>query len=205
MLERQKRLNEIYEHLHKYYGVHTKGEFADTIGYARAYISSALNGNPKNLTDRLFTTICEKFPGVFNIEYLLTGDGDLVTIEEDVRTSESQQSIGVPVDAKPETHTDYSSLVNASIAAYMEAIKAKDQQIEILYERIAELNARLDESATRIQELRQTIQDLRSFMQFTHPLSSPTSSPSPILSDPLSPPSQSPESAKNSPSQSPSE
>ena len=100
---------------------------------------------------------------------------------------------------------DPSTLVNASIAAYMEAIKAKDQQIEILYERIAELNARLDESATRIHELRQSIQDLRSFMHLPHPHSSPTSSPSPILSDPLSPPSQSPESAKNPPNQSPSE
>ena len=47
MLERQKRLNEVYEHLHQYCGVHTKGRFADSINYARAYISSALNGNEK--------------------------------------------------------------------------------------------------------------------------------------------------------------
>ena len=41
MLERQKRLNEVYEHLHNHFGVHTKGDFAADVNYARAYISSA--------------------------------------------------------------------------------------------------------------------------------------------------------------------
>ena len=40
MLDKARMLNEIYEHLHNYMGIHTKGEFADRIGYARAYISS---------------------------------------------------------------------------------------------------------------------------------------------------------------------
>lgn len=78
MLDRQKRLNEVYEHLHNYFGIHTKGEFADIVKYARAYISSALNGNEKYLTDNLFTNICEAFPGVFDLHYLLTGEGTLL-------------------------------------------------------------------------------------------------------------------------------
>ena len=88
MLDRQKRLNEVYEHLHNHFGVHTKGEFADKVKYARAYISSAMNGNEKYLTDKLFANISEAYPGVFNLDYLLTGDGDLLTPEEDVNSSE---------------------------------------------------------------------------------------------------------------------
>ena len=99
MLERQKRLNDIYEHLHNHFGVHTKGEFADAIGYARAYISSALNGNEKNLTDKLFTTICEAYKGVFNLDYLLTGSGSLLTIEEEVKSQETEKAASTPTDA----------------------------------------------------------------------------------------------------------
>ena len=36
------------------------------------------------LTDKLFKTIDHKFPGVFNLHYLLTGEGQLLTAEEDV-------------------------------------------------------------------------------------------------------------------------
>ena len=88
MLERQKRLNEVYEHLHNHFGVHSKGEFADIIKYARAYISSAMNGNERYLTDKLFTNICEAYPGVFNLDYLLTGNGTLLTIEEEVKAEQ---------------------------------------------------------------------------------------------------------------------
>ena len=88
MIERQKRLNEVYEHLHNHHGVHTKGGFADEIGYARAYVSSALNGNEDYLTDKLFKNICSTYKGVFNLDYLLTGEGDLLTVEEDVKSSD---------------------------------------------------------------------------------------------------------------------
>ena len=101
MLERAKRLNEVYEHLHKYFGVHTKGDFAEAVKYARAYISSALNGNEDYLTDKLFRNICAAYEGVFQIEYLLNGEGHLLTIEEQVRIGELEErhaigSINIP-------------------------------------------------------------------------------------------------------------
>lgn len=81
MLERQKRLNEVYEHLHQHCGVHTKGHFADSINYARAYISSALNGNEKYLTDKLFTKICEAYPDTFSLDVTVSSrdaDNDIM-------------------------------------------------------------------------------------------------------------------------------
>ena len=83
MLDREKRLNEVYEHVHRYFNIHTKGEFADYIKYARAYISSAMNGNEKYLTDKLFDSICKAFPGVFDLDYLLTGEGSLLVLYGD--------------------------------------------------------------------------------------------------------------------------
>ena len=92
MLDRQKRLNEVYEHLHNYFNIHTKGDFAYSIKYARSYISSALNGNKKYLTDKLFINICDAYPGVFDLNYLLTGEGSLLTIEEEVHSEDIQKS-----------------------------------------------------------------------------------------------------------------
>ena len=96
MLERQKRLNEVYEHLHSHHGVHTKGGFADAIGYARAYISSALNGNEDYLTDKLFRNICTAYPNVFSIDYLLTGVGFLLTTEEQVKSEAIEEATNPP-------------------------------------------------------------------------------------------------------------
>ena len=91
MLDRQKRLNEVYEHLHNYFNIHTKGDFADSIKYARAYISSALNGNKKYLTDKLFINICDAYPGVFNLDYLLTGEGSLLADTEEKQVTPAVQ------------------------------------------------------------------------------------------------------------------
>lgn len=84
MSEMCKRLNEVYEHLHNFKGVHTKSGFADSIGYARTYISSAINGKENYLTDKLFRNICDAYPDTFNLQYLLTGEGELLQQKESV-------------------------------------------------------------------------------------------------------------------------
>ena len=95
MLERQKRLNEVYNYLHSNKGIHTKAGFADAIKYARAYVSSALNGNEKYLTDKLFRSICSAFPETFNLDYLLNGDGRLL-LDEPQFVSEEHPSSFIP-------------------------------------------------------------------------------------------------------------
>ena len=102
MLDKQKRLNEVYEHLHNYFNIHTKGDFADSIKYARAYISSALNGNERYLTDKLFRNICEAYPGVFDLNYLLTGEGQLLTLEEEVKSEDVEKTYNPQQPAMPD-------------------------------------------------------------------------------------------------------
>ena len=118
MSDRAKRLNEVYEHLHKYYSVHTKSEFADILKYARAYISSALNGNEKYLTDKLFTNICEAYPQTFDLEYLLNGTGQLLTIQEEVTNEEFEKQF----NPQP-------SYADKLIAALEKQLKDKDDQL----------------------------------------------------------------------------
>ena len=148
MLDREKRLNEVYEHVHRYFNIHTKGEFADYIKYARAYISSAMNGNEKYLTDKLFDSICKAFPGVFDLDYLLTGKGSLLTIEEEVHNEDLEKLY----NPQP---IDQSSLVNALLAAKDETIAslrreldAKNETITLQRSRIAELERQLAAATT---------------------------------------------------------
>ena len=156
MLERQKRLIEVWEHVHTYYGIHTKGEWADFLHYARPYISSALNGNGKYLTDKLFTNICEAYPGTFSLDYLLTGTGTLLTIEEEAATDRLTHPTPTLQPTAPGT-PDLSSMVNAIIAANADTIAslkrelvAKEENLEVLR---SEVTAHEQTSATLRSQL----------------------------------------------------
>ena len=143
MSNKQKRLHEVYDHLRRWYGIHTQTDFANSMRYSRNAISLALNGNEKYLTDSLFKNICEAYPGVFDLDYLLTGDGQLLTIEEEVKDKDIENLY------KPQP-IDNSSLVNAVIDAKDETIDslkrelaAKNETIALQHSRIADLERQL--------------------------------------------------------------
>ena len=118
MIERQKRLKEVYDHLRKYFGVHTQTDFADAIKYSRPVISSALNGNEDYLTDKLFKNICEAYPDVFDIDYLLNGTGQLLTIREEVTNEEFEKQFN-----------PQQSYADELIASLKKQVKDKDDQL----------------------------------------------------------------------------
>lgn len=91
MVDRQKRLNEAYEYLHENCNIHNKKHFADAIEYAYPYVSSALNGNEKYLTDKFFKGICTHFPEL-SLAYLLTGEGELLLSPEKPSPTLQQES-----------------------------------------------------------------------------------------------------------------
>ena len=165
MLDRQKRLNEIYEHLHNYFNIHTKGDFADSIKYARAYISSALNGNKKYLTDKLFINICDAYPGVFDLNYLLTGEGSLLTIEEEIHNEDHERLY----NPQP---IDQSSLINAALAAKDETIAALRDQLtakDTVIQAKDELIANLRQQIETLQQQVHAAKDEELFKDFPFP------------------------------------
>ena len=133
--ERQKRLIEVYDHLRKHFGIHTKTGFAEALEYGRTSMSAAINGNEDYLTDDLFENICEKYPGVFNLDYLLNGTGDLLTPQEDVKSSEIDQTV-MP------SHDE--SLANL-LELYAQRIRLVDDLRQSLKEELVELRALKDE------------------------------------------------------------
>lgn len=133
MTTKQDRLKEVYAHLRAHHGIHTQLELAEVIHVTRPALSSAMNGNEAYLTKNLFQKICAAFPGVFDLDYLLTGNGSLLSNDkadhEEIKTSNV---------------LDQSSLVNAAIAA-------KDETIINLKERIKELQRTIDDKVEIIK------------------------------------------------------
>lgn len=82
MKTKQQILKEVYEHIRAHHGIHTQKDFAEALRISRPALSSAMNGNKAYLTENLFQKICAAFPGVFNLNYMLTGNGSLLTDEQ---------------------------------------------------------------------------------------------------------------------------
>jgi transcriptional regulator with XRE-family HTH domain len=149
MGNKQKRLQEVYEHLRRWYGIHTQTDFANSMRYSRNAISLALNGNEKYLTDSLFKNICEAYPGVFDIDYLLTGKGALLTVEEEVRNVDIDKNINLP---KPEI-PDFVKQLCEETARLATRNELLERQCENL---IAELRASKDKNDAFLLELRKS-------------------------------------------------
>ena len=77
-MNRKDRLREVYEYLRNNGFVHTQKAFADALGKAEGTLSKAFKGDEKSLTDNLFVQVTLAFPNIFNINYLLTGEGTLL-------------------------------------------------------------------------------------------------------------------------------
>ena len=147
MNERQKRLNEVYEHLRKFYGIHTQSDFANALRKSRNAITLALNGDEKYLTDKLFKNICERYKGVFDLNYLLTGKGSLLTIEEEVK-NEDIEKMANPATA-PQA-IDYTFLIEKAVE---KATAYADKTISVLEKQVTDKDKQIAELRFRVREL----------------------------------------------------
>ena len=151
---RAKRLDEVYKHLFAHFGITSQKHLAEILKVQRTGLSSAFNGNVANLTDNLFKKICAAFPGVFNLNYLLTGKGYLLTAEENMKSTElGNVKRQIPKQSSA-TEIDTSSIMNAALAAQMQTIESlKSEKATLLEAHARELQAKDD----LIQSLREQL------------------------------------------------
>lgn len=152
MKERQRRLIEVYEHLRKHYGVHTKTGFAEAVKYGRTSMSSAMNGNDLYLTDGLFRSICLAYPNVFNLDYLLTGEGSLLLSSANepsrFRYPSASPSMGMVSEDTPSPSVSPSPSPSEPLPLWA------DTMIHILSKQIAEIEALHSELRHSIAEVK---------------------------------------------------
>ena len=163
----QKRLHEVFAHVRKHYDIHTQDDFAQYIGYGRTSISAAMNGNEKYLSANLFRSICDKFPGIFNLDYLLTGEGELLAVEEHVakvahddRTSAIKPESPIPtaeVPAEVQTLIDRALSIsrrNEEMVERLVSATSQNRQTEIAIENAAR---HFKESQQQVMQIRADI------------------------------------------------
>lgn len=164
--ERAKRLNEVYKHLFAFYDVTSKTGLAKILGIQRTGLAAAFGGSKANLTDSLFKNICKTFPGVFNLDYLLTGKGDLLTIEEDVKTEDIMKLAGGY--SSPNNSSDATFIMSKNFEAMLKPIlDAHDKLVATLERQIADKDAQIQQQADIIASLQKVIDDLRSMSSST--------------------------------------
>lgn len=73
--EWSKRLKEAIDYLNKTERITNQQELADILGYARANVSRYINGDP---TQKFVSKFAVVFSDIFNVEYLLSGEGRLL-------------------------------------------------------------------------------------------------------------------------------
>jgi transcriptional regulator with XRE-family HTH domain len=152
---RAKRLDEVYKHLFAHFGITSQKHLAEVLKVQRTGLSSAFNGNVANLTDNLFKKICAAFPGVFNLDYLLTGKGYLLTAEENIKSTELGNAKRQMPTQPSAAEIDPSSIMNAALAAQMQTIEAlKSEKATLLEAHTRELKAKDD----LIQSLRDQLE-----------------------------------------------
>ena len=167
MKSKSERLKEVYEHLRNHFGIHTQGGFADAIGYSRPVISSALNGNDENVSDKMMRTVNNRFPGVFNIDYLLTGEGELLAVEEHVAKVANDDRTSVikpePPAPTPEVPNEMMALLdralsisrrNEEMVERLVSATSQNRQTEIAIENVAR---HLNESQQQVMQIRADI------------------------------------------------
>ena len=81
-MERKERLQKVYDYLLYTGRVHRKKDLATAIGKKATTLSKAFSGDEKALTDMLFKQIAAKYKPIFSLEWLLTGDGSMLTSDD---------------------------------------------------------------------------------------------------------------------------
>lgn len=182
---RADRLKEVYEYVRTQFPIHTQSDFAEWLKYNRAYVSSAMHGNEKNLTDKLFMNICEAFPGVFNIDYLLTGNGSLLSDKEKIKTEihEAQASVAESQKAFDDLLVMYSRLVRENddlrvmLRQELEEVRAVKESMQKAREEMRDTAYLINRMLTAINNLPTIHVDMAAEETPTTPTQTPPVSP----------------------------
>lgn len=146
---KQERLKEVYDHVRLHFSIHTQRDFADRLRLTYPAMSSAMNGNKAYLTKNLFLKICAAFPGEFNLDYLLTGEGTLLSAEEEVKGDEVVAAHEEPAQYVPAWVESLLSIISNQIKeneALVRELRQTTSEVAALRDTLAEITQKLNKN-----------------------------------------------------------
>ena len=165
MKNKQERLIEVYEYARAHCGVHTKSEMAIRLHITQPAFSYAINGNEAYLTKNLFQKVCAAFPGIFNLDYLLTGQGELL-LASNVQSEPSTTK--KPASSDADFYHDALNL-NAKVIENMRkdleyfksSLLDKDSTIQENNEQVITMRTQLVKLQTELDHIKNTLAAVR--------------------------------------------
>lgn len=148
-VEKAQRLNEVYKYLFAHHGVKSQKHLAEIIKVQRTGLSAAFNGSKANLTKNLFTKIVAAYPGVFNLDYLLTGEGTLLSAEEEVKGDEVVAAHEEPAQYVPAWIESLLSIISSQIKeneALVRELRQTTSEVAALRDTLAEITQKLNKN-----------------------------------------------------------
>ena len=121
-MEKKERINQAFSYLKDNGLVHTQKDLAERMGSTAPNVSSALKGVDNVLTDNFLLRFNNAFGGIFNDNWLLTGEGSMLSASE-------------PDSISASSSTDISAVLNKAmdeIAAQRRITEKSQQQIDRL-------------------------------------------------------------------------
>lgn len=153
-MERKERLQKVYDYLLFTGRVHRKKDLAAAIGKKATTLSKAFSGDKKALTDMLFKQIAAKYKPIFSLEWLLTGEGDMLN-----EVAESKAPNPYNIDSDPE-QSGADLLIDMFKSARSEKEKAKE-----IFDSAEKARKESEAIKDENQKLRSEILSIRNEMQ----------------------------------------
>lgn len=164
MSEKQERLKEVYDYVRSNCAVHTQIDFAARLKMTRQALSAAINGNESYLTTNLFQKICAAFPGIFNLDYLLTGQGELLIASDSPEPSTTKDSASADLDFYHKALDDYSKMVadlRKDIEYYQQLVLDKDSTLMENNEQVISMRSQVVKLETELEHIKTTLAAVR--------------------------------------------
>lgn len=142
------RFVDAYKYLYENGKVHSVTELADKMGRSRPSVSRAMNGVEEYLNDKFLKSFTKCFPGVFNLDYLQNGEGELLANSKSKQPNENDAAPAAldmsflfekAIDKITASNDKTIASMEAQVAKLEETIKTKDKLIHILELRIRDL------------------------------------------------------------------
>lgn len=165
MKNKQERLIEVYEYARAHCGVHTKSEMAIRLHITQPAFSYAINGNEAYLTKNLFQKVCAAFPGIFNLDYLLTGQGELLLASDDQsEPSTTKKPASVDADFYHEELKLNAKVIEdmrKDLEYFKSLVLDKDATIQENHEQVLTMRTQLVSLQTELDHIKNTLAAVR--------------------------------------------
>lgn len=149
MEERASRLQSAYGELLKRKLASTKKDIAEKMGASAPNVSSAFNGDPRVLTDRFLSRFNAAFDNLFNLDWLLTGDGEMLKDAIVQQTSYGDHSPNVNGDGN---HFGGGDSLDRSLDEIAEQRKLLERALALLEKRDAQIDRLISLLELQIQK-----------------------------------------------------